>query len=360
MKLRALALITTALVCCNIVAFAEKYYTLSEIRKQATDGWHETYTDKFGRTRHVDIDIEVFGGENAPVLKICWGESPEIRFSSYGNNKSRSPLDDIAEAEMKRGGITTYLYESVRGMNVDFDQRYAEAYGSDLTVCEMVTFLKEVLQKQGNEQNYLWEQPCLFDLRYSKHKKTGEILVPPTYYLQFLQTEYGLPILSDVGRAFKRGIDIPICLPSLFFSMLDCNSYGCTIFDVDVQQILAENIPLCSIENVIEAAREMIENGYVYRVLSLKFGYVIYTDPDYKWNKRDEAIDISTWYLVPSWVMECHILNDPRTNKVTGNPNTKGLVINAQTGEMMDWFDTSLYGRGDGRYRGFISWEEIE
>ena len=40
--------------------------TLPEIREQAKDGWHETYTDKYGRETVVDIDVEVYGGENAP------------------------------------------------------------------------------------------------------------------------------------------------------------------------------------------------------------------------------------------------------------------------------------------------------
>ena len=56
-----------ALVCT--AAYAQEYYTLPEIREQAEQGWHETYTDKYGRVRQVDIDIEVFGEEKAPVIK---------------------------------------------------------------------------------------------------------------------------------------------------------------------------------------------------------------------------------------------------------------------------------------------------
>ena len=36
-----------ALVCT--AASAQEYYTLPEIREQAAQGWHETYTDKYGR-----------------------------------------------------------------------------------------------------------------------------------------------------------------------------------------------------------------------------------------------------------------------------------------------------------------------
>ena len=38
---------------------------------------------------------------------------------------------------------------------------------------------------------------------------------------------------------------------------------------------------------------------------------------------------------------------------------SEGANIDAQTGEMADYFDTSLYGRGDPRYKGFLSWEDV-
>ena len=49
--------------------FAQKYYTLPEIKEQAKEGWHETYTDKYGREIQVDIDADVFGEQTAPLIK---------------------------------------------------------------------------------------------------------------------------------------------------------------------------------------------------------------------------------------------------------------------------------------------------
>lgn len=36
------------------------------------------------------------------------------------------------------------------------------------------------------------------------------------------------------------------------------------------------------------------------------------------------------------------------------------MTINAQTGEMMDHFDKSLYKRGDARYKGVVTWEDVK
>ena len=58
------AALLAALSLLPTLALAQEYYTLPEIREQAKDGWHETYTDKYGRETVVDIDVEVYGGRN--------------------------------------------------------------------------------------------------------------------------------------------------------------------------------------------------------------------------------------------------------------------------------------------------------
>ena len=47
-KITILLALLLALVCT--AASAQEYYTLPEIREQATQGWHETYTDTYGRS----------------------------------------------------------------------------------------------------------------------------------------------------------------------------------------------------------------------------------------------------------------------------------------------------------------------
>ena len=79
-KITMLLALLLALVCT--AAYAQEYYTLPEIREQAAAGWHETYTDKYGRTRQVDIDIEVFGEEKAPVIKACWDDPYALLFQT--------------------------------------------------------------------------------------------------------------------------------------------------------------------------------------------------------------------------------------------------------------------------------------
>ena len=69
-KTTMLLALLLALVCT--AASAQEYYTLPEIREQATQGWHETYTDKFGRSISVDIEVDVYGKDTAPVLQVTF------------------------------------------------------------------------------------------------------------------------------------------------------------------------------------------------------------------------------------------------------------------------------------------------
>ena len=57
--------------------------------------------------------------------------------------------------------------------------------------------------------------------------------------------------------------------------MIDRNMYSGGGINLNVKEILAEDMPLCSVEQVIEGARKMIEEGYIQQVLSLRFGYVV-------------------------------------------------------------------------------------
>ena len=92
MKLLISIIMIVVFVCGYMSALAEDYCTLPEIREQAEQGWHETYTDKYGRVRQVDIDIEVFGEEKAPVIKACWDDPYALLFQG-----EKDPYGEITE-----------------------------------------------------------------------------------------------------------------------------------------------------------------------------------------------------------------------------------------------------------------------
>ena len=104
------AALLAALSLLPTLALAQEYYTLPEIREQAKDGWHETYTDKYGRETVVDIDVEVYGEETAPVLKVGWGKYGKTIKDCMFMLDCNPPIDTLMKAK-QHGGKSTYIYE---------------------------------------------------------------------------------------------------------------------------------------------------------------------------------------------------------------------------------------------------------
>lgn len=245
-------------------------------------------------------------------------------------------------------------------MKVDLDKKYGKGYGNDLSLREAYDFCATLLQGEGKDfyQEFLWEQPSDFSVEYSRDKKTGGVYLPAIYLIDFMQEEFGLPIITHVGYSFQN-LNVVATRPSLQLTINIQEAYSCGGKDFAISEILADDIPLYSVETAIEDAQEMIEDGYIHDVTALRFGYVVYSDPNVDWSKRVSSLDIDTWYLVPSWVMTCHILWNPKEDN-TKKSAFLDVAINAQTGKMLDYFDTSLNGGGGVRYKGFIPWDSVK
>lgn len=353
-------IVGVTLLCANI-GFAQEYYNLSEIKGQAVDGWHEVYTDKYGRTIPVDISIDVYGNETAPIMKC---DVPE--FIDYDYNQG-SPYDTVTNVA-KKGGKRTHAYRSY-GEKIDFDKAYGAQYGNDMTMREAYCFLKELLEVQG--QGYLiddfaFDSPCSFDVVYSKKVSNGEIHVPALYNIQLWQKINELPIMAMAEESVKNA-KTRSYYPELLYQIRDKDAYSLFVRPLRAIEMIAEDIPLCSLERVIESVEREIKEGYIQKITALRFGYVVYSDPtilDWRKSKQEDEI----FYLVPSWVVQCVFSENPKefqdaeidTLNIENDKYGEHLplvnrIINAQTGKMFNYFEDT-----DGAYRGFISWEDIQ
>ena len=175
------AALLTALSLLPTLALAQEYYTLPEIREQAKDGWHETYTDRYGRETVVDIDVEVYGEETAPVLQVGWGKYGKFKDDNAFKLEENHPVGRLMEAK-KRGGKSTYIYEWVENKKVNLAEPYGENYENDLTLQEMYQFAAEKLKEHGMPvYDYLYEMPEKFSVVYSINSLSNIILVPAFY-----------------------------------------------------------------------------------------------------------------------------------------------------------------------------------
>ena len=375
----AILLVLLLMLICA-AASAQEYYTLPEIREQAAAGWHETYTDKYGRETTVDIDVEVFGEDVAPVVKV---KPSKFEIDStlleegtvltdrtiYRNN----PADDIFGA---RSGQVTMAVHYTFGEKIDMNTIYGEEFGAPLTMQQMKDRASEVLAPQGIMlDSFLFDQPKEFSVRCKMKTKTQEVIAPAAYLAHFWQTMYEMPIFESIAITYNRRA-WPEFAPQAQISMRGEDEYSITLWNVEQTEVLAQDIPLVSFEEVKQSIEEMIESGHIQHVYSVRFGYVVYNETSHTSQSTRKHIknqfDIESYYLVPTWVVECVYMDNPKktfedngqasevlTDKMRNSQDFRFVMINAQTGKAFDHNDRSFNGCGDSNYKGFIPWDDV-
>ena len=169
-----------------------------------------------------------------------------------------------------------------------------------------------------------------------------------------------MPIWCSVTESYLKSAG-PYLMPNMMLVMQNEEEYDISGFYVETKKVLADDIPLCSLEKVIQSAEKQIKAGFIQNVVSLRFGYVVYNDPNIKNVERASGLDAECYYLVPSWVMECAFVENPKKDYQSyWESKNRMMTINAQTGEMIDYFDRSYKGYGDARYKGFIPWDKVK
>ena len=360
MKKRFMILLALLLTLICVAASAQEYYTLPEIREQAAAGWHETYTDKYGRTIPVDLEIDVFGEDVAPVLKV--GIAPYEKYRVKENN----PFESDRSIE-KSGGKRTFVVR-LSGQKIDLDKAYGIDYENDLTVREAYDYLNTLLAPlELSIEDFEVEYPEGLDVISNVKKNTDEVISPAFYVMEICHRMRGMPIFTHASFSVKAQKN-PIYAPKLIFNMRNTEEYNLNLSSLVEQEEVVTDIPLCSLQTVIDNLKEKIEAGYIQGVVALRFGYVLYNDPNYKGS--GSAFDADCYYAVPSWVITCVFSPDPRETmwdeeKLAKRIEEEGyqisdlqrcMVINAQTGEMLDYFGK----KSQSDYQSFIPWDKVQ
>ena len=380
------AALLTALSLLPTLALAQEYYTLPEIREQAKDGWHETYTDKYGRETVVDIDVEVYGEETAPIIKITDAGYRVDQSALWSGEKAESSRFFIeknypyltVENVKRKGGRRTHFFHTF-GEAVDLDRMYGAELGNDLTVREMYEFMAAILERNGLNLNgdFEYAHPMEFDMMCNINQTTMQPVTPPFYYIRLWAKMNGLPIMTHAMRSFNK-VGWPMYMPDFTMMMMNEESYSILLVTMKEAERVAEDIPLCPLQTVIENLEKEIESGHLQKLYTLRFGYALYNEPGHMNYRQDLEIDSQAdYYAVPSWVMECAYMDNPKNTWVEyddetlfkmdgadgnnrGNLGFRTLTINAQTGKMMDINDQSKDGFGDADYKGFIPWDKVK
>ena len=197
MKRLAAVYILISMMLMSANGLSQEYFTLNELREQVVDGWNEVYTDKYGRQIEVDIDVMVFGGDKAPVLKIGLPDYEE--YTEVENN----PYLSVTNVK-KNGGQRTIVSE-MYGKKIELDRVYGDDYGNNLTPGEAYAFLKDHLVAQGiSSENFEFDIPKSFQVLCNTSQETGEVISKPFYFIRLWPKLYNIPLLTHVMASFLK------------------------------------------------------------------------------------------------------------------------------------------------------------
>lgn len=349
-------------------AHAEEKITLSELRESCQQGWHETY-DSHGRT--IDIDLEILTPDTDcfpvvyadPLPKTGEHRGSEVstvnnrveEWRSEGTLRVDYPDSGVLRAAQREhpeavtpGGYNQY---SIIRQITEFETDKPYAYNNPTTVADAQALLEDASKTYFPEVEIElmphWLRAYQGDMKYDRQNDTysGEPLPQSeaTLMVYFDQIIRDIPVLGCAAQSFARYAGTNSKEKQLMYGAIAITQ-GCKRFGIDelyrslqfllVQEteVIAQDVPLCSFQQVKNTYEKLIEEGKLRSISSLRLGYII-------WQNEGTY----TYKLMPTWVAEGELFPNATAEKSgikvqydTISANWGYIMVNAQTGELID------------------------
>lgn len=161
-------------------------------------------------------------------------------------------------------------------------------------------------------------------------------------YFTVSQVFHGIPVLQDVKEGFRDPYKVSGRSWNLSVGgyMMSENAYSLFADIAKEDQVIAQDVPLCSFEQIKAGVAEWIQQGHVREILGLEFGYAVFHD--------EPSAEAETATLFPVWIASCAFedntkndIDDSWQNDVSQLQDSQYhqlIYINAQTGEALNPF----------------------
>ena len=389
--------------------------SVSELRQQveAMGRWTQTYDTPNGEVS-VDIPIIAPEVENMPILQVSAVMGKDVA-EEKGLHKSvdqenagagifyddfdilsklNADVDDAAmifcenpkEIDLAFLQVSHNDPNSMRGGNWDYSSDYyypnemnpetlfAEENDQPLSAADDV--LAALLQNYYGRENADYGVDYV-EVRGKARKRAGRTkndlgaykkdYPKGTYYISFRQKLEGIPIYAEIGHKMlttnQTHITQEVALKCQRIRGIETNTLEYmdeTSFILDTtwmreEKQIWEDVPLVTLDEVMQALEKKIEEGYIRDIYVLRLGYVCYLD--------DTSPDI--YALYPAWVCDCIYANSPReqimenivTDAFRENFRYEQIIVDAQTCDIQaGWID-----RDEGLYHAEpMTWGKIQ
>ena len=373
-----LAITITCIFITNAVA--EESINIEEIKKSGQMQITREYRDKYGRAVRMNIIPIIPNVMNVPIISIenfniaeeciidvidngsttviddgssiCYTETngenvrkiwipskKNLSYESESYNDISIQIKNNKEERKKTSEVKDVKSVYKMPNEIDYDYKYLDA--SNLTISSL-------LENAENEVNSILKDMNLELELY----RFGIVFDNPEYYnLQIRQKLCGIPILGSISDSTmdlnidNSGFTIPnewkkrkhlwgeFDFPNWELKASDGKLFiACK--PLKKGTVMVEDVPLCSVDNVIKEIEKYIYSGNIRNVYALRFGYCCFQ------NENENIV------LFPVWQIECDYLYIPKKEileyeyvvdqPVFSRKYYRTMYINAQTGNFLD------------------------
>ena len=372
--------------------------SISELRQQgeAMERWTQTYDTPNGEVS-VDIPVIVPEVENVPILQVSAVMGKDVAEEKgllksvdqenagagifYDDfdilSKLNANVDDAAmifcanpkEIDLAFLQVSHNDPNSMRMGSWDYSSDYY--YPNEMNPETLFAEENEQPMSTANDalavllQNYYGKENADYDVDYVEvrgkaRKRAGRTkndlgaykkdYPKGTYYISFRQKLEGIPIYLEIGHKMlttnQTYVTQEVALKCQRISGIETNTLEYmdeTSFILDTtwmreEKRIQEDVPLATLDEVIQALEKKIEEGYIRDIYALRLGYVCYPD--------DISPDI--YALYPAWICDCIYANSPReqimknivTDAFRENFRYEQIIVDAQTCDIQaGWID---------------------
>ena len=353
--------------------------SINELQTEANIEWKKDYVDRYGRTVSVDVTpiipqvdkvpIQIMENQILPVENVLniypqsmvqeeKREEDNVIIMNYLNqdknergavyicqNDGNLVLFEYDDLNTKIKKTTTKLesFSGIQYCSNEVERLYPYFDGYDFTVQDSIDYANQELGK------FFPDYDLDLDI-------TWVTIVPntrPCYNCTLRQKIDGIPILMGAGdityganekeMGFKfpkswktKGVEYWGYYISPIWGFIAYVDGGYQIQFRPLKKVasVVDDVPLCTLDEVISSVEKQIEKGNIRNVYEIRFGYCCYLD-------ENEQI-----VLYPVWQIECDYFFNPKEEqkhyaemenvRVTQGHDYHTMIVNAQTGEFMN------------------------
>ena len=334
------------------------YVTIAELRESLPERWVGEYFVENGApnqlekgdTVSVDVPIVVPEVDAVPVVRITWvppAEDLDKTLEWYGNTWSYK----TANRNFPQDELTFPVLDANHTFDPDLPWQDAPII-AEKSLKKWIPFMQDkeltcyAQHSYGSSQDNGWQRLCF----YTTYHGIPHLIVDS--FSHELKSERSF--FSDENEIFaavpSTTIVIRIKRPDQFVA----NLYTAKEVGLDV-----EDLPLLPFDEILKAFERQVKAGYAYSLDEVRFGYMVFIDPD---NKGEEFVLLPVWAAKGRTRADLSLPFDLKTDQEVldriGYTSSTVIAVNAQTGQVYDFYNDK---RPDRRYvPHIITWDEVK